>query len=139
MWVKLFLLLVFTRNILPNEYDVFISVRLQVLQEELEAQRARARGESTEAWGVNRTDEDKDVVRATQAQMNYADRPTGGKNRFTRLRRRTHMRSTTTSFGPSHPNTHTHTHTPCGGCNDHYILDNKHICRDNTIFQQMRL
>ena len=64
-------------------------MRLQVLQEELEAQRARARGESTEAWGVNRTDEDKDVVRATQAQMNYADsRPTGGKNRFTLMRRR---------------------------------------------------
>ena len=54
-------------------------MRLQVLQEELEAQRARARGESTDAWGVNRTDEDKDVVRATQAQMNCAERPTGGK------------------------------------------------------------
>ena len=83
----------------------FISVRLQVLQEELEAQRARARGESTEAWGVNRTDEDKDVVRATQAPMNYADnRPTGGKNRFTRMRRRAYANG-----------------------NDHYILENKYI------------
>ena len=64
-----------------NLFEAYlISVRLQVLQEELEAQRARARGESSEAWGVNRTDEDKDVVRATQVQMNYSARPSGGKN-----------------------------------------------------------
>ena len=107
-------------------------MRLQVLQEELEAQRARARGESTEAWGVNRTDEDKDVVRATQAQRGYADRPTGGKNRFTRMRRRTYaishhqLRST-----PSLPYTQ---HTPSGGCNDHYILENKfHLSRQHSI------
>ncbi len=57
-----------------------VAVRLQVLQEELEAQRARARGDpGADQWGVNRTDEDKDVVRATQAQLNYADRPTGSE------------------------------------------------------------
>lgn len=56
-------------------------MRLQVLQEELEAQRARMRGDTdaADAWGVNRTDEDKDVVRATQAQLNYGERPGGGE------------------------------------------------------------